>query len=986
LNLDRVFPISGKKIASMTAIGLLVLSALIPTMLTANATTPPALGGTYHKVDGVLGTDTYTLYPWDESSINIGFSKYGEIINPEDAVGLKYKNVDAFASSVVPQTQWNNGWLMDIHWVDDGCLKNIWAYALYSDWVTAGGVWQQGQQSYDGSATGDTHGGRRTNGYVTSDPIEVVYDGPRKAIYLLKTHIYDKAPGEAGGCELVQLTIQLVFDKVQKDLMEIKDIKRICGPDKVVGPLQIEFSQRAEWDLGDSALSNSKTYAEFYNNLETKYDEHPFYSSDVTYDLCQMLNPVSNKVGYAAFWPQLTAKWVDGTLYIPKVDVFGTPDRLTSTSTYNHDVTVPSDPQTNHPWVKFFKYDGDETEKTTIFLPYEPVEYPTGAGEMTDVPWVFVWDSTNQCWQWLQEGNDWLWIDVCDHKLPDGITVNWAVQLQYPMPLTYGKDYLVLYKMEAMGKEEHTNIAPLECTSPDIFANGQYSPSYGMYQEPGTPFVIGEWDFDLSFDHVENSTHQFRCVSVYGLTDLNNAVDPDQHIKVGETDVDGFRIDSEVQYQLAKTFNPIDLKEAAEDDTFRWCQKGDLTTTITLTAHKTDKYDNVYENCTLQSLWIPSKWGAYCNDSEKVLLIDAQGAKAPLLLTRGTQYTIGAAPWTINLNTAKIPNYSNYDYYKVLYTTKITQETMHEGRYEWIVVGETSHASDSIGSDMLTIGFSEWKDVEVWISALDIESETYGPSMPRVLRRYATMTHNRLDYQYDNAGGDYRYAFRDDWSTPEDWDMQETINPYAVSSASLIVVGGPINNGAAGYWNDFTDALVFTNYGTGYYAPGCWARTSQPTLEALKLRGTPMDELQFDDLWYNSATTDDKYGYSIVSVYKDLNETVGLVVYGYTAEDTYYTCYALRGGLLEWLQTLDEGVTTVVLEIDYSSLHPVTFHVKECLGPFTESTGFDTCFKTGAYEQNNAGATSYVTDAALNRGICYKLVEIAWCSQVHPDP
>ena len=987
MNLDIVFPKSGKKLTSMIAIGLLVLSALLPTLMTVSAVTPPSLGGDYNSVNGVLDTDTYTLYPWDDSSINIGFSKYGELISADDSVGLEYKGIDAFANSIVPQNQWNNGWLMDIHWVDNGCLNNIWAYALYSDWVTSGGGWQQNQMSYDASAAGDTHGGRRTNGYAVSDPIQVIYDGPRKAIYLLQTHIYDKAPGEPGGCELVELTIQLVFDKVQKDLMEIKDIKRVCGPDKVVGPLQIEFSQRGEWDLGNTALTNSKTYAEFYNNLETKYDEHPFYTGDVTYDLCQMLNTQTNIVGYAAFWPQLTAKWVDSTLYMQKVDVFGNPDRLTSASTYSHDVIVPTDPEANHPWVKFFKYDGELVKKTTIFLPYEPVEYTIGAGETTEKPWVFVWDATNMCWQELQEGNDWKWIDVPDNKLPDGISVNLAVQLQFPMPLTYGKDYLVVYKMEAMGKEEHTNIAPLECTSPDLFENGTYIPSYGMYKEPGTPFVIGEWDFDLSFDHVENSTHQFRCVSVYGLTDLNNAVDPDQHVKVGETQVDGFRIDSEVQYQLAKTFNPIDLKDAAEKDTFRWCQKGDLTTTITLTAHKYDQYGNEYTECPLQSLWIPSKWGAYCNDSEKVLLFDAHGVKAPLLLTRGTQYTIGGTPWTINLNIAKIPSYSSYDYYKVLYTTKVvcTETSMHDGRYEWIVVGETSHASDSIGSAMLSVGYADWKDVEVWISALDVESESYGPSIPMVLRRFATMQHNRMDYQYDNAMGDYRYAFRDDWSTPEDWDMETTINPYAVSSSNIIVVGGPINNAAASYWNDFTDALVFTNYGTGYYAPGCWARTSQPSLSTLSLRGTDMDELAIDDLWYNSTTTEDTYGYAIVSVYKDLNETVGLVVYGYTAEDTYYTCYALRGGLLAWFQNL-EGVTTVVLEINYSSLHPVTFHVKECLGPFTETTGFDTSFKTAEYSENFAIAAMAVTDEAESREICYKLVDITWCGQIHPDP
>ncbi len=985
MNLDIVFPKSGKKITSMTAIGLLVLSALIPALTTVSAIAPPTVGSDYYTVDGVLSTDTYTLYPWDETSLNIGFSKYGELIDGADDVGLEYDGVDAFASSVVPETQWNNGWIMDIHWVDDGCLNNVWAYALYSDWTTAGGNWQQGQTSYDGSATGDTHGGRRTNGYVVSDDIQEIYNGPRKAIYLLTTHIYDKAPGEAGGCELVQLTIQLVFDKVQKDVMEIKDIKRICGPDKITGPLQIEFSQRGEWDLGKTTLTNTKTYAEFYDGLVTSYDTHPFYNGDVTYDLCQMLNTQSGLVGYAAFWPQLTSKWVTSVVNLPKVDVYGEEDRLTSLETYYHDVTVSSDdPPTNGTWVRFYKHHGEPTARTTIFLPYEPTEYARGEGEMDDTPWVFIWDEANACWQELQEGTDWRWIQVSDPNLPIGISVHKAVQLQDAIALTLGKEYLVLYKMDKQGAIKHKNIAPLECTSPDIFYQSDYSPSYGMYQEPYAPFVIGEWDFELDFDNVENSTHQFRCVSVYGLTDLNNAVDPDQGVKVGtgEGAKMGFRLDSEVQFQLAKAFNPVDLNDAVHDETLRWCQKGDLKSTITLTAHATDKNGNTY-NASDQSLLIPEKWGAYNSDSEKVILFDGAGTLAPLLLTRGTQYTIGSSPWTITLTTGAITSYSSYDYYKVLYTTKASNG---EGREEWIVVGETSHASDSTGSAMLSVGYLEWKDVEIWLSGLDVTSEEYGPSITEVLRRFDATDGTKVDYQYDYEAGDFRYAFRDDWSTPEDWDMEDTINPYAVSSGDLIVVGGPINNAAAGYWNDFTDALVFTEYGAGYYAPGCWARTTQPTLGALELRGTDMDELDPDTLWYNSANVEDEYGYAIVSVYEDLNGTQGFVVYGYTAEDTYYACYALRSGLLAWFQNLDDGVTTIVLEFDYSSLHPVTFHVKECLGPFTETTGFETSFKTPCYEQSFSQASEAVTSEAVSLGIETKLIEVSWCAQTHPDP
>ncbi|MCJ7574732.1 hypothetical protein MUO93_10815 [Candidatus Bathyarchaeota archaeon] len=35
----------------------------------------------------------------------------------------------------------------------------------------------------------------------------------------------------------------------------------------------------------------------------------------------------------------------------------------------------------------------------------------------------------------------------------------------------------------------------------------------------------------------------------------------------------------------------------------------------------------------------------------------------------------------------------------------------------------------------------------------------------------------------------------------------------------------------------------------------------------------------------------------------------------------------LRGGGAEWLQLIQPGVTKVVLEMDYESLHPVKFHV-----------------------------------------------------------
>jgi hypothetical protein len=421
--------------------------------------------------------------------------------------------------------------------------------------------------------------------------------------------------------------------------------------------------------------------------------------------------------------------------------------------------------------------------------------------------------------------------------------------------------------------------------------------------------------------------------------------------------------------------NPWDLKEAANLDTFRWAQKGGITGTIVLTSHLYDKYGNP-RDCLEEEhmVWFPEKWGYYCNDSEKVLLYGESGAR---LLTRPEEYTVSGDSINILIDT------SSYTHYKVLYTTKLCSDAdWHDGRWEWTVIGETSHASDSLGSAMLTSAWADWKNKETWLTGLDIQSVDIGPTIPWTMSAFQTgLDPERLNYHFDHVMGDHRSAFRDDWCTPDTWDMWTTIHPYAISSSDIAIVGGPIASQAAEYFNDFTDALIFTGYGDGFYAPGCWARTTQDHYQGM----IKMD-VDDDELWYNSATTMDTVGHAMVSTYKDLNGTVGFIVYGYTAEDTYYTCYALRGGLLPWLQEIQCGTTTIILEIDYSDLHPVQFHVKECLGTITECTGFYTNFKDTEYSYNKMQAEMTVESEAECLGICYKLVDIEWCAQLHPDP
>ncbi|MCW4049866.1 MAG: hypothetical protein NWE89_09030 [Candidatus Bathyarchaeota archaeon] len=1109
-------------------IGILLLSSIIPI---AFAATPPTIPGneTYMTVDGVLDTDSYILYPYEEESLNIGFSKYGEMINPDAGVGLEYKGIDVFANpNVVPMSKWSSGWIMDIHYIQQGHLRNVWAYALFSDLDLSAGPaafdegWKVLQQTKDAdtSIPGEQHGGQRTNGIAETDPIRLIYDGPRRSIYLLRTVI--STPEDEA---LIELTIQLVFNKVKKYVMEIKDIKRVAD-DKFEGPFQIEFSQRGQWDLGDEA--NSLSYAEFYNGLETKYNKHPFYTVDtelpegqeheVTYDLVQIIADDEDLVGFAAFWPQLISKWVTNIdSGITRIGRDKEPNYLTTMETKELVVDILELPDLKKEEDNYYYIWTDAAptgpDSLEIRFPDDTlVEYPRGLGEWSDQPWVFKWDEIAADWMVLYSPTDWIWDDGPNKVyFPFG---HWEP----------GDSFKLVYKRTMMGHIEHEPV-PLSCMD-GLFEDDEVGLSFGMFDEPKVPYVFAEWDFDLDVYDPDKASGHFRCMSLYGITDNNDAVDPDMN-----TDNE-FKIDKEVIYQLNEVFNPWDLKDAAHKDTFRWAQKGD-SDPITLKAHLMDKYGNL-RDCLegKHVLCKPEKWGEYCEDSEKVLIWDSQGER---LLKRDTEYTFDPETgvidifvpfyeykvlystillpppmtwdetdfglrtintttygidltreftrdyvvWTFDYDPATIPVHSmtavdiifkrcdgsvvqigfapgetggdipimkiwdgswsgimelpddiivtpgtlNEEHYEIMIPYKYfldrkclrwaayvqadfdepyggSQQMVfpygwgkaphedpwsnplhnlyndgvcwHNGRWEWLVIGEPSLASDSSGSAMLTATWADWKNKETWLSALDTQSLDWGPTIPYVLRP--------MDGDFRDDLG--RAHLKDDWCTPDNWNGEE-IYPYAISSSNILVVGGPIVNLAAEYFNDFTDAFVYSQYGDGFYAPGCWARTTQPYWSE-----DVFNDVTPDELWYDSVDIHDDIGYAIISTYKDLNETIGFIVYGYTAEDTYYTCYALRGGGLPWLQEIQPGVTTVLVEMDYKDpdLHPVRFHVKEFLGPFTECTGAYTSFKDGIYHDMILCGTENIEFEAECLGLCYKLVDIDFCGQVHPDP
>jgi hypothetical protein len=600
------------------------------------------------------------------------------------------------------------------------------------------------------------------------------------------------------------------------------------------------------------------------------------------------------------------------------------------------------------------------------------IEYPRGDGRWSAEPWVFV-DGE----EYLPAYWDWGW-------------TNGNIYVDFIPDLEEGQTYTILYKKWKKGVVEHEST---------ISGNGW---SYGMSTEPAVPYVFGEWCFDLTYDREKHSTHQFRCVSQIGMTDINDAYDADMDA-VPDHPADDI-IDMEICFQYDEVFNPFDLWEASHKANFRWAQKGEIDWELSesqyvglmshLSTHPVDApaWCLDHEHLIFTDTWPSYKdwtWGPLGRAGIRVLLLDLDGVLDPVLAD---------GPWVsspqwfwdnggIALVLDEIDE--DYDAYKILYTTWLEFEPpmsdvcWASGRWEWIVVGRDSAAVDSAGAAMISAAWQEWKHKEVWLSGLDMKETEYGPTVPWVMAIMDGDGSEKTDYKYNYTGGDYRMAFRDDWCTPWDWDGEE-IYPYAISSSNIIVVGGPFANQAAMYFNDFTDAMIGTGYGEGFYAPGCWARTSQPSINQ------PRSTVH-DDLWYDSTTIDDTIGHAIVSTYLDLNGTVGFIVYGWTGEDTYYASYAIRGGLLYWLQELQDGVTTLVLEFEYdvgdgTGPHPVVTHIAESLGTITECTGLGTNFKDAEWEDRLMGKSMDIEMRASDYGLCYKLVPIDWCSEVHPDP
>jgi len=224
----------------------------------------------YTTKNGVLDSDYFTLYPYANKSVKFGFSKYGELLgipaglsmsNQTNWVGMEYGGRDPFApADTITMVNWINGWYLNVEYICPVMTgvkrdRQLFAFAMFADGFGWGGDWEWAQNPGDAP-----YGGRKTNGSCTTEDLKILYDGPRRFIAQSVTHVNDTEV--TATWPVLDVIITVEFNKVKKEIILLKDLKLTIEKMKLKGYVDVQFSNREEYDLGPS--NGYTSYAHFY--------------------------------------------------------------------------------------------------------------------------------------------------------------------------------------------------------------------------------------------------------------------------------------------------------------------------------------------------------------------------------------------------------------------------------------------------------------------------------------------------------------------------------------------------------------------------------------------------------------------------------------------------------------------------------------------------------------------------------------------------
>ncbi|MBD3204843.1 hypothetical protein GF319_00695, partial [Candidatus Bathyarchaeota archaeon] len=499
-----------KKLKSVLALTILVTSIFATFGLQAvQAIHDPTW---YNRVEGVLTSDSYDFFPYDEKSVDFGYSKFGELIWWDDdeflGTGLQYPGIDyvgeveqydgspsrdPFGNEQINKDLWLNGWFMEVRYTHRSERdRRLLAMAMFADMTTSGQAWINGFDISGGrDFTDSPYGGRKTTGYAeTEDPV-ILYDGPRKYIVETLTHVYDweddgngvvDHPLETWG--LVDVKLTFIFNKVKKQVIILKDIKQVIDGKELDSPLDIQFSNREEWDLGP--YPDYASYAHFWHQYnETCYgpDWHMAPGLMREYINVTVVDPnPNNPYTFNPLLPDDAGDW-DWPAVAGSVRVYLNGMFLEEGIARDYEVLS--------------SYTAEEALEIKLHPRSGPIK------EDDEIVVVFkVWKHV--CPDHFDDYND-------DRPWRNG------VPHLYDMVQVISEDKeFVGWKAFWPVLSDYTPDGWSMWWDPLIWVNEDE-----MSTEPDIPFTIGEWDFMLG----KGYPPQFRGVEVVGLTDLHDATD-----------------------------------------------------------------------------------------------------------------------------------------------------------------------------------------------------------------------------------------------------------------------------------------------------------------------------------------------------------------------------------------------------------------------------------------------------------------------------
>jgi len=666
---------------------LLAIALILTTFLATFAIFGPnAVSTQYINVDsycwieGVLHNDTYTLYPYALESMDLGFSKYGEMIGYNEVtgigLGLQYPgysgaadedlaplgtydqrigtSVDPFCNEKIGVDWWMNGWFLDIKYTPLGGEENreIWAFALFSDGSMHGGdwivmpsvpansparpLWQENppyanpsSAAYSGIVTPiPDSGGRKTNGYCETEPLEIIYNGPRRFIAISRTKVSDVG----AAAELVDLTFTFIFNKAEKNVIILKDIKRLYDKSDI----NVQFGNRGEWDLG--IYPDTAAYIHWYTDEPVQYWDQ---DDSGTITLTEEKNSFEFFKSYfleykcpKKWWDEVPASEIPTNVY----DEWTQTSRAFPGGRYTNDISWLETQPTCYG--RDWHYDQTIKEHS-----YAVAQVITKAGDYVGA--LAVWPHP-EFWA----AHNLYYPPKRTTTAGGGLNPSSLSLMLTPISRLLEWNRWTVVEDPTSGDYPYGYLADRD----DVWVKmDDVVYSTGGTKEPIIPFTIYEHDFWL-----KSGIPSYRIVSVYMLTDRHDADDRDARRGTNAEDwSDGYnKIDREIQYQLDEIFDPWDIYDAMHKNTKSWVQffnKGVASPTTPWTSANIKAWDGETYHCieldherTIESgLPIPTVpvypgtepgvrptdwdndhvlcWDAYCADTERVLVDTGSG-------------------------------------------------------------------------------------------------------------------------------------------------------------------------------------------------------------------------------------------------------------------------------------------------------------------------------------------------------------------------